>query len=165
MNAAQILKDAEGRMEKALDVLRNGLKGLRTGRASPAMLDGIRVDYYGSPTPVGEFSLWMKWTSTTGAFATATAPQGTGANVTVAAAMPSQRARPAGGLRRDVDLGTAIQQQTDLSHVTDGHVKRRHPGVAGGVDSGTGIHAAFARATAPKEQPHRLDTAKGGGDD
>ncbi len=52
MNAAQILKDAEGRMEKALDVLRNELKGLRTGRASPAMLDGIRVDYYGSPTPV-----------------------------------------------------------------------------------------------------------------
>ena len=51
MNAAQILKDAEGRMEKALDVLRNQLKGLRTGRASPAMLDGIRVDYYGSPTP------------------------------------------------------------------------------------------------------------------
>ncbi len=56
MNAAQILKDAEGRMEKALDVLRNGLKGLRTGRASPAMLDGIRVDYYGSPTPVNQIA-------------------------------------------------------------------------------------------------------------
>jgi ribosome recycling factor len=54
MNAAQILKDAEGRMEKALDVLRNGLKGLRTGRASPAMLDGVRVEYYGSPTPVNQ---------------------------------------------------------------------------------------------------------------
>lgn len=54
MNAAQILKDAEGRMEKALDVLRNGLKGLRTGRASPAMLDAVRVEYYGSPTPINQ---------------------------------------------------------------------------------------------------------------
>jgi ribosome recycling factor len=56
MNAAQILKDAEARMEKALDKLRNDLKGLRTGRASPAMLDGIRVDYYGSPTPVSQIA-------------------------------------------------------------------------------------------------------------
>jgi ribosome recycling factor len=54
MNGPQILKDAEARMEKALDVLRNDLKGLRTGRASPAMLDTLRVDYYGSPTPVKE---------------------------------------------------------------------------------------------------------------
>jgi ribosome recycling factor len=56
MTTAQILKDAETRMEKALDVLRNGLKGLRTGRASPAMLDSIRVDYYGSPTPVNQIA-------------------------------------------------------------------------------------------------------------
>lgn len=56
MNAAQTLKDAEGRMEKALDVFRNQLKGLRTGRASPAMLEGIRVDYYGSPTLVGQIA-------------------------------------------------------------------------------------------------------------
>jgi ribosome recycling factor len=52
MNAAQILKDCEDRMEKALDVFRNDLKGLRTGRASPQMLDSLRVDYYGSPTPI-----------------------------------------------------------------------------------------------------------------
>src|SRR3954469_19342808 len=52
MNSAQILKDSEERMEKALDVFRNDLKGLRTGRASPAMLDSLRVDYYGSPTPI-----------------------------------------------------------------------------------------------------------------
>ena len=51
-NAAQFLKDAEERMEKALGVFRDDLKGLRTGRASPAMLDTLRVDYYGSPTPV-----------------------------------------------------------------------------------------------------------------
>jgi ribosome recycling factor len=52
MNTAQILKDSEDRMEKALDVFRNDLKGLRTGRASPQMLDSLRVDYYGSPTPI-----------------------------------------------------------------------------------------------------------------
>jgi len=52
MNAAQILKDSEDRMEKALDVFRNDLKGLRTARASPQMLDSLRVDYYGSPTPI-----------------------------------------------------------------------------------------------------------------
>ena len=56
MSTAQTLKDAEARMEKALDVLRNGLKGLRSGRASPAMLDAVRVDYYGSPTPVGQIA-------------------------------------------------------------------------------------------------------------
>lgn len=54
MSAPQFLKDCETRMEKALDVLRNDLKGLRTGRATPAMLDTLRVDYYGSPTPVKE---------------------------------------------------------------------------------------------------------------
>jgi ribosome recycling factor len=52
MNTAQIQKDSEDRMEKALDVFRNDLKGLRTGRASPQMLDSLRVDYYGSPTPI-----------------------------------------------------------------------------------------------------------------
>ena len=52
MNTEQILKDCKDRMEKALDVLRNELKGLRTGRASPALLDALRVEYYGSPTPI-----------------------------------------------------------------------------------------------------------------
>lgn len=56
MNSAQILKDSEDRMEKALEVFRNDLKGLRTGRASPQMLDSLRVDYYGSPTPIREMA-------------------------------------------------------------------------------------------------------------
>lgn len=56
MNTAQIIKDSEERMEKALDVFRNELKGLRTGRANPAMLDAIRVDYYGSPTPIKQIA-------------------------------------------------------------------------------------------------------------
>lgn len=56
MNTAQTLKDAEDRMEKALDKFRNDLKGLRTGRASPAMLDSLKVEYYGSPTPVKQIA-------------------------------------------------------------------------------------------------------------
>ena len=56
MNAAQVLKDATERMEKALGVFRDELKGLRTGRASPAMLDSLRVDYYGSPTPIKQIA-------------------------------------------------------------------------------------------------------------
>lgn len=52
MTGPQILKDSEDRMEKALDVFRNDLKGLRTGRASPQMLDSLRVDNYGTLSPV-----------------------------------------------------------------------------------------------------------------
>jgi ribosome recycling factor len=56
MTDAQILKDAEERMEKATAVFQNDLRGLRTGRASPAMLDSLRVEYYGSPTPVKQIA-------------------------------------------------------------------------------------------------------------
>ena len=56
MSSAQTLKDAEDRMEKALDVFRNDLKGLRTGRASPALVNPLRVDYYGSPTPLEQMA-------------------------------------------------------------------------------------------------------------
>lgn len=52
----QILKDTEERMAKAEEVFRNELRGLRTGRASPALLDAIRVEYYGSPTPIKQLA-------------------------------------------------------------------------------------------------------------
>ena len=52
MTAADIMKDAEGRMDKAVEILRNELRGLRTGRASPAMLDSLRIEQHGSPTPL-----------------------------------------------------------------------------------------------------------------
>jgi ribosome recycling factor len=52
MNTQEILKDAEGRMQKALEVFQNDLKGLRTGRASPQMLDALRVDNYGTQSPI-----------------------------------------------------------------------------------------------------------------
>lgn len=52
MSIDEILLDAEERMEKAVDVFRNSLQGLRTGRASPGLVDSVRVNYYGSPTPL-----------------------------------------------------------------------------------------------------------------
>lgn len=47
-----ILKDVETRMHKAVDVVRQELVKLRTGKATTTLLDGIRVDYYGTPTPL-----------------------------------------------------------------------------------------------------------------
>ena len=45
-----ILLDAEEQMEKAFDHLKHELRGIRTGRANPALVEDIRVDYYGSQT-------------------------------------------------------------------------------------------------------------------
>jgi ribosome recycling factor len=52
MTTEEILFDAEERMEKAVNVFRDELRGLRTGRATPALVENIRVEYYGSPTPI-----------------------------------------------------------------------------------------------------------------
>src|ERR1022692_73409 len=51
MTSDEIQFDTEERMEKALDVFRDQLRGLRTGRATPALVDNLRVEAYGSPTP------------------------------------------------------------------------------------------------------------------
>ncbi|MFN4260403.1 MAG: ribosome recycling factor [Gemmataceae bacterium] len=56
MSSDEILLDAEERMEKAVNVLRDELRGLRTGRATPALVDSIRVEYYGSPTPLKQLA-------------------------------------------------------------------------------------------------------------
>lgn len=52
----EISLDAKGRMTKSVDSLRQTLTSLRTGRASPQMLNNLMVDYYGSPTPVNQIS-------------------------------------------------------------------------------------------------------------
>ena len=46
------LKDAEERMDKSIEALHKELAGIRTGRATPALVDRLHVDYYGSPTPL-----------------------------------------------------------------------------------------------------------------
>jgi ribosome recycling factor len=52
MTTDEILLDIEERMEKAVGVLRGALAGIRTGRANPGLVDSLRVEVYGSPTPI-----------------------------------------------------------------------------------------------------------------
>ena len=49
-----IMEDAEEHMKKAIQHLEIGLVKIRAGRANPNMLDGIVVDYYGTPTAIGQ---------------------------------------------------------------------------------------------------------------
>lgn len=48
----EILFEAEEKMEGAVNHLTHSFRGIRTGRASPGLVEGIRADYYGSPTPL-----------------------------------------------------------------------------------------------------------------
>jgi len=52
MEPKEILGDCEMRMDKAIEVLKKNLSGIRTGRANPGLVDSLRVDVYGSPTPI-----------------------------------------------------------------------------------------------------------------
>jgi ribosome recycling factor len=52
----EIYRDAENRMKKSLDHLQHELARIRTGRATPALLDVVKVDYYGSPVPLNQVS-------------------------------------------------------------------------------------------------------------
>jgi len=56
MTYAEIMADAKGRMEKALDHLKDMLKVIRTSRASTGLVEHIRMDYYGTPTPLGQLA-------------------------------------------------------------------------------------------------------------
>ena len=50
----EIREDAEARMGKSIESLQQAFARIRTGRASPSLLDDIKVDYYGSPTPLNQ---------------------------------------------------------------------------------------------------------------
>jgi ribosome recycling factor len=51
-----VLKDVEARMNAALEALGREFASVRTGRASASLLDPIRVDYYGNPTPISQMA-------------------------------------------------------------------------------------------------------------
>ena len=51
-----LFKDAKNRMNKAIDFHRNEVASIRTGRASSNILDSIKVDYYGTPTPLNNIA-------------------------------------------------------------------------------------------------------------
>jgi ribosome recycling factor len=51
-----LIKDMEARMTAAVEALSREFASIRTGRASASLLDGIRVDYYGTPTPLNQMA-------------------------------------------------------------------------------------------------------------
>ncbi|MGD8779436.1 MAG: ribosome recycling factor [Ignavibacteria bacterium] len=50
----EIIKDAKNRMDKSIESFRTEIAKIRTGKATTALLDGIKVDYYGNPTPLNQ---------------------------------------------------------------------------------------------------------------
>jgi ribosome recycling factor len=52
----EVILELQSSIDKAHDALKRELSKLRTGRAHPGMLDTIRVDYYGTPTPIGQMA-------------------------------------------------------------------------------------------------------------
>lgn len=56
MSVADVTKDTETRMGKAMDALRHHLNSVRTGRAAPSLLDDVKVDYYGTTMPLNQLA-------------------------------------------------------------------------------------------------------------
>ena len=56
MTYAQIIADAKAKMHKGVQHFVEETKGLRSGRATPALIENIKVDYYGSPTPLKQMA-------------------------------------------------------------------------------------------------------------
>ena len=56
MSVEEITLDAEERMEKAVSKMKNDLTGIRTGRATPGLVDSLRIEAYGSPTPLKQIA-------------------------------------------------------------------------------------------------------------
>ena len=52
----EVIKGSEEKMKKALEILKKDFATLRAGRANPAILEKVMVDYYGAPTPVNQLA-------------------------------------------------------------------------------------------------------------
>jgi ribosome recycling factor len=57
LSVDDILLDADDRMEKSVKALQDDLRTIRTGRASPALVEHIPVTYYGTPTPLQQLAV------------------------------------------------------------------------------------------------------------
>ena len=55
-NVKEVETNAKSRMEKVLAALQHDMAGVRTGRASVSLLDNVRADYYGTPTPLNQLA-------------------------------------------------------------------------------------------------------------
>ncbi|MDX2472709.1 MAG: ribosome recycling factor [Candidatus Krumholzibacteria bacterium] len=54
--SAEVMETAEMSMEEAIEAVKTRLTKIRTGKASPAILEGVRVDYYGAATPLNQLA-------------------------------------------------------------------------------------------------------------
>jgi len=54
MGVPEILRETENRMKKSLEAANSDFATLRTGRANPTLLDSVKAEYYGSPTPLNQ---------------------------------------------------------------------------------------------------------------
>ena len=52
----QVVKDAKNRMDKTIESFRGEISKIRTGKATTALLDGVKVEYYGTPTPLSQMA-------------------------------------------------------------------------------------------------------------
>ncbi len=52
----EVYKEAEGKMKKTIEILAQEFLRIRTGRANPALLDGIKIDYYGTQIPLKQIA-------------------------------------------------------------------------------------------------------------
>ncbi len=52
----EVLQDTKSKMQKAIEALRRELATIRTGRASPALVENVRAEYYGVPTPLNQMA-------------------------------------------------------------------------------------------------------------
>jgi ribosome recycling factor len=52
----EVIKEAEEKMKKSIEILRKDYSTLRAGRANPAILDKVLVEYYGTPTPINQLA-------------------------------------------------------------------------------------------------------------
>ena len=56
MDRDTLLLETDERMEKAIEVLIDKYRGMRTGRANPGLVENVRIDYYGTPTPLKQIA-------------------------------------------------------------------------------------------------------------
>ena len=56
MSVSEILSDSESKMKKAVEVLHDDLKAVRSGRASTGLVENIKADFYGTPTPLKQMA-------------------------------------------------------------------------------------------------------------
>ena len=56
VNLQSVLRETEAKMQKAVDAVARDFSTIRTGRANPALVEGLRVEYYGAPTPLKQLA-------------------------------------------------------------------------------------------------------------